>query len=179
MADQPAGGNSSGQDQQQCPFCKAMIPADAVKCMHCAEWVDESRKPASSSSENPGGAPAGQPPVRPLIAASAGTPLPRPGGMGGSVPMVPGLQPERGSARFAAVTCVMYLVGVTSPIAVLVNIIGLITGPRRGCFLAMIVFFWILPIIALAVVLIMGESIGVPVVDEWLLEVREKVGLGD
>lgn len=29
-----------------CPFCKAEIAADALKCRHCGEWVKEKPKPA-------------------------------------------------------------------------------------------------------------------------------------
>jgi len=25
----------------QCPYCKGDIPDDAVKCMHCGEWVKQ------------------------------------------------------------------------------------------------------------------------------------------
>ena len=25
---------------KNCPFCKAEIPVDALKCKHCGEWVD-------------------------------------------------------------------------------------------------------------------------------------------
>ena len=34
----------------QCPYCKGDIPDDAVKCMHCGEWVKQ--KPAAAEPES-------------------------------------------------------------------------------------------------------------------------------
>ena len=33
-----------------CPYCKGDIPDDAVKCMHCGEWVKQ--KPAAASEKD-------------------------------------------------------------------------------------------------------------------------------
>jgi len=36
----------------QCPYCKGDIPDDAVKCMHCGEWVKQ--RPAAAEPEPAG-----------------------------------------------------------------------------------------------------------------------------
>lgn len=34
-----------------CPYCKAEIPDDAKKCMHCGEWVDFPEKPSEKEPQ--------------------------------------------------------------------------------------------------------------------------------
>jgi hypothetical protein len=36
---------------KECPFCKAEIPDEAVKCLHCSEWVDG--RPRSTAAARP------------------------------------------------------------------------------------------------------------------------------
>ncbi len=47
------------------------------------------------------------------------------------------------SVGFAVFTLVLYLLVVTSPLAAVLNVVGFFTGPRRGCFLAMMVVFMV------------------------------------
>ncbi len=34
-----------------CPFCIADIPIQALKCRHCGEWVEKTKKPSTTASE--------------------------------------------------------------------------------------------------------------------------------
>jgi len=52
--------------------------------------------------------------------------------------MAPGyLQRPSESPVFAIITLILYILLVTWPVAAILNIIGLFTGPKRGCFVAM------------------------------------------
>jgi hypothetical protein len=58
------------------------------------------------------------------------------------------------SPMFAVVTLLCYIFAY--PVGVLLNIIGLFTGPKRGCFVAMIFVCFLLPMFILLVVLIIA-----------------------
>lgn len=50
------GGCNSPQcqvDMKKCPFCKELIRADALKCRHCGEYVDESVRRSVEPKECP------------------------------------------------------------------------------------------------------------------------------
>ena len=64
------------------------------------------------------------------------------------------------SPVFAIITLICWL--FIAPVGLILNIIGLITGPCRGCFVSMLIFFILVPIL----VVIVLTAIGVPVLDE-------------
>lgn len=119
----------------KCPYCEGEISPTASKCRHCGEWVKTPPSVRSSPPPVPRSAP---PPVQP-------PPMPQ-------QQVAPQQQvtvnvPREESVAFAVVTFVLYI--FLYPLAVPLNIIGLITGPRRGCFLAMLIVFLVVPVIVI------------------------------
>jgi hypothetical membrane protein len=51
------------------------------------------------------------------------------------------------SPMFAVVTLLFYI--FIFPIGLLLNLVGLFTGPRRGCFLTMLILFVVVPAIVI------------------------------
>jgi hypothetical protein len=62
------------------------------------------------------------------------------------------------SPTFAIVTLLLWI--FVYPLGFLLNVIGLITGPRRGCFAAMLLVFIVLPVATFLILF----AIGVPFV---------------
>ena len=134
----------------KCPFCEADLSSTARKCRHCGEWV----KP-----------PAGGPPAQPAPAAA-----PAPPG-----PATPPQQnvtvnvPQEQSVTFAVVTLLLYI--FLYPIGLILNLVGLITGPRRGCFLTLLLLFVILPAVVIFIVLaVSGQSLV-----EWVEQISNQI----
>ena len=67
-------------------------------------------------------------------------------------------QPE--SVAFAVVTLLFWI--FLAPIGFLLNIVGLFTGPKRGCFVSMLMLFVVLPIVVLVVL----TAAGIPIAEE-------------
>jgi len=69
---------------------------------------------------------------------------------------------QQESVVFAVITLLFYI--FVYPVGALLNLIGLITGPNRGCFVSMLIFFLVLPAAAIAVLFMIGidvfEAIG-------------------
>ena len=74
------------------------------------------------------------------------------------------------SVAFAVVTLLFYI--FVYPVGLLLNLVGLLTGPRRGCFVTMALAFIFLPLGLLAVVIATGIHIGIPLIDQLLNEIR-------
>jgi hypothetical protein len=66
------------------------------------------------------------------------------------------------SVAFAVVTAVLWF--LIPPIGLLLNLIGLFTGPRRGCFLIMFLVFVILPILVITLLVLTGA----PFFQQWM-----------
>ncbi len=67
-----------------------------------------------------------------------------------------------GSPAFAAITLLAYV--FVYPIGLVLNLIGLFTGPRRGCFVMLLLFYVVLPV--LVVVAVVGVGLDLPYVTE-------------
>jgi hypothetical protein len=80
------------------------------------------------------------------------------------------------SVVFAVITLIAYL--FIYPLGFLLNVVGLFTGPRRGCFTAMLLFFVALPAALLAAIIFTGVHIGVPVIDRMVRDLRESMETG-
>lgn len=67
---------------------------------------------------------------------------------------------KQGSVAFAIVATLFYI--FLYPVGLILNFIGLITGPRRGCFVSLLLFFVALPVILIVVVLKTGAQFAIP-----------------
>jgi hypothetical protein len=138
-----------------CPWCEAEISPTARKCRYCGEWVR-----TDQTEDRPGrGAPVEQ-------TVESGTPL----------AAVDHIHPESialksGSMAFAVVTLIFYL--LIFPVGLLLNMVGLFTGPRRGCFAAMFGFFVALPVGALISLAALGIGVGIPIVDDIITDLSQ------
>ena len=109
----------------KCPYCEADISETARKCRYCGEWVKSKDAPA--------------------IAAGAAIPAPAASRPPAPQQTVTVNVPKEESVAFAVVTLLLYI--FVYPLGLLLNLVGLLTGPRRGCFLTMILLFVVLPAI--------------------------------
>jgi hypothetical protein len=62
------------------------------------------------------------------------------------------------SSAFAIITLIVYLSGVGFMIAAVMNLIGMVTGPRRGCFVAMFFLICIPGILLIGLAIILSVS---------------------
>jgi hypothetical protein len=135
----------------KCPFCEAEISNTARKCRHCGEWIDTVGHQAPKSGNRiPDAA------VAPLQTDKTKI-------------------PEEGSIVFAVITLVLYL--LIYPIGLVLNLVGLFTGPRRGCFVTMLLVLCILPIGAVIAIIAGGTTIGIAIVDNEITKIKEFVGI--
>jgi len=70
----------------------------------------------------------------------------------------------RGSVTFAVVTLLFYV--FVYPVGLILNIVGLLAGPRRGCFFSLLFFFLLLPAIVIFMVVKTGTRITIPIVQD-------------
>lgn len=109
-----------------CPYCEAEVSDSAKKCRFCGEWLAGSQVPSPSLS------PAAPPPLNPVNVT---------------------VQREE-SVLFAVITLICYF--FIYPAALILNIVGLLTGPQRGCFWGMFFLFVALPIIVVVALIFAG-----------------------
>ncbi len=74
------------------------------------------------------------------------------------------------SVAFAVVTLLFYI--FVFPVGLLLNLVGLLTGPRRGCFVVMALLFIVLPVGLVAIVIAAGIQVGIPLIDQMINEIR-------
>jgi hypothetical protein len=148
-----------------CPFCQSVVPASARKCRHCGEWLEQ-QAVAGAAASTPATRPAPAVQAAPRTATAPGVRT----APHGVRPVV--VVPPKGSAAFAIVTLVFYLFIITHPIAAIMNLVGIFTGPRRGCFVMLFFVFWILPIAAFLLLIASGVMTGIPEIDEFLDAIR-------
>ena len=150
----------------KCPFCEGLISPTATKCKHCGEWVKASRAGAAPSPAAPAPpptqAPAYAPPPTQYVYAPSMAPTP-----------VNVTVKTPGSVAFAVVA--MMLMIFVYPVGLLLSLIGLISGPRRGCFLSLLLVGVLLPAGSTALLLYTGVRTGVPQVDQQLDDLRERL----
>ena len=120
------------------------------KCPFCFGEVEPSARKCRHCGEwlNQGGPPPASPPVAPP-------------------PSAPVRRDD--SPTFAIVTLVLWV--TMAPVGMLLNLIGLITGPRRGCFAAMLLFFVILPTVGTFAVVVFNPEFAEWMshrIDEWI-----------
>lgn len=186
-------GREAASASIRCPFCEGEISPTAQKCRHCGEWVKRAA-PAPPAPYVPPPPPAPPPayrepgpvaarphpaaapiqavvvPARPAAAPAqpAMAPYPMAGAQSHAVATVNVTMPE--SNTFAVVTLIFYL--FIYPIGFLLNLVGLLTGPRRGCFLSLLLFFVVLPVALILIALHQGTTFGVSWLDELLRKLR-------
>lgn len=132
----------------QCPFCEGEIGDAARKCRHCGEWVGFATEAQTAKSS-----------AQPVAKHS-------------SAPAVEG----KGSVLFAVITFIFYV--LFYPLGVLLNLIGLFTGPKKGCFVSMFLLLCLLPIGAMTVFVVTGAAVGIAVVDDNIARVKQFLGKG-
>jgi hypothetical protein len=168
----------------QCPYCEAEISDSARKCRYCGEWVVDLpvAKPAASSPATiptealpsfPSSNSGCQPVPVPQPAASSPAPIPTEtlptfSALTLDPQQVTGNGDREESVAFAVVTLLCYI--FLYPIGLLLNLVGLIAGPRRGCFFSLAIVFLLLPLLAVLVL----TAMGVPVLDR-IVEILEDV----
>ena len=134
---------------KRCPYCEASISATAKKCRHCGEWV--------VTYSPPGGA----------VARPGTDPEPQ---------QIQVVDNRPGSVAFAVITLLCYLLSIflfpLYLIAGVLNLVGLLTGPRRGCFFALMLLFLAIPL----GLVFLGASFGVAVLDGLLQSIRGLIG---
>jgi hypothetical protein len=124
--------NSIRGDKMKCPYCEGEISDTVAKCRHCGEWV---KQPTAAPSSRPVQyAPASYASAEQNVFVNA---------------------PCEESVAFAVVTLLFWI--FLAPVGLILNLVGLLTGPRRGCFLSMLMFFVIIPTIV--IFLILGLSV--------------------
>ena len=138
----------------KCPYCESDISESARKCSRCGEWVKPSGKERASDT-----AIRTDPPSSRAAAAS---------------PHVTIVKEE--SVLFAVITFIFYI--LVYPLGVLLNLIGLFTGPKKGCFGAMFLLLCLMPIGAVTVFVVTGAAVGISVVDENIARLKQFVGKG-
>lgn len=74
------------------------------------------------------------------------------------------------SVAFAVVTLLFYV--FVYPVGLLLNLVGLLTGPRRGCFVAMALLFIFLPLGLMVMIIATGIHVGIPLIDQLFNEIR-------
>lgn len=121
---------------KRCSYCHAELEDDALKCRYCGEWVTGVQ-------------------IKRIEAGPATVTVAAPQQVSVVVRNDEGLV-------FPLITLVCYL--VTYPLGLVLNIIGLFLGSRRGCFVAMLVVFLFVPL-ALLVLVLFGVGM-VSVVDK-------------
>ncbi len=128
----------------RCPYCQARIPSSARKCQYCGEWV----KPQPS-----------EPPAPSREAQSSPRPVATPAtsGQGVAPSRTTVIIQQDESVAFAVVTLLLYI--FVYPLGLLLNFIGLITGPRRGCFVWMFLIGFVLPALVIVVLIMMGVPV--------------------
>lgn len=139
-----------------CPYCEAKISDTARKCCHCGEWVTTVGAPSeiSGALSVPAQARYGPAPQDTCVQPPALVGTYAPGG-----PIIAPIQhprqqvtvqiPREESVAFAVVTLLLYI--FVYPVGLLLNLIGLLTGPRRGCFTSMFLVFFLIPVLVLLV----------------------------
>jgi len=126
----------------ECPFCGGPLKEGVKKCRHCGEWLV---KPPETAPP---------PPPPPPVHYQA----PPPYAMQQSNNQVQNVVVNVGGQRdesiaFAIITLICWF--LLPPLALILNIIGLFTGPRRGCFFWML-FVIMLPTLILVALILSG-----------------------
>jgi hypothetical protein len=156
-----------------CPECNKRVPRENDNCPECgcpldharagARSADDSDLPARRSTRSDA---AGGPKSREVVVVPQAAPPVLPAYTPPPVTQVNVTQSiqQKESSTFAVVTllCLIFLY----PVGFVLNVVGLFTGPRRGCFLAMFILF-VLPFIALVIAVVgFGVQLGIPLIDE-------------
>lgn len=111
---------------KKCPYCCQDIVEEAVKCCHCGEWVNTPVPEAVTCSD--ARRIQIQTPTRTTVVIY-----------------------KEETLLFPLITLVCYL--LFYPLGLLCNIVGLISGERRGCFWVLFLVFFGLPLGLLLLVL--------------------------
>ena len=143
-------------EKNRCPYCESEIPARAKKCKFCGEWVDKNAVPKS--------------PKRKQSIISSPQPSQN---IKQDFRQDVNIQLDNrsNSPAFAIITCICYI--FVYPLGLLLNAIGLLTGPRRGCFSSLIIFFFIIPIVIVWIMIDQGVKLGLPFLDSFIHEISK------
>ena len=145
-----------------CPWCEAEISPTVRKCRHCGEWVRGD--PSGGSRQEPANRfprPVTHPGDEDAPASHSGTVHAH----GGTAVV----RVENESVLFAVITLIFWI--LFAPIGFILNIVGLFTGPRRGCFGLMFFIFFTIPVVLIVVLAGAGIGVGIPIADEIIGEI--------
>jgi hypothetical protein len=148
-----------------CPHCGSPLADGARFCGNCGSEMPAPR-PATPPPVPPPAPPPGPPPAPAYGPPPAYGPAP---GYGPPPPQAayplpvqqnfyaqPQQQPQEESYAFAVITLILYLVGLY-PVGFVCNLVGLFTGPKRGCFVWMaVVYILVVPILLVIFFVIMA-----------------------
>jgi hypothetical protein len=164
--------NSTGRS---CPICGAILEGEFKKCRMCGEWIccpscdtwrsDGGRVcrqcgqsyPVRNMGSVPTAAAPSEPAYRPVVPQQLPTSVPPTANQPTAINVYNQTPQPPESKTFAIVTCVLWF--FLPPVAFILNIIGLITGPRRGCFVSMLLFFVGLAVILVLTLLALGIAL--------------------
>jgi hypothetical protein len=163
----------------ECYYCKSAISDNAIKCRYCGGWISRdgsliysAKEHIHSDSRQITPVPPPRPPSVPPPFSLVPPPLPP---FENQQPIfhpvsnqsvqqnvhITANNPE--SPLFAIITLILYLFspigGISGIIAFFLNIVGLITGPKRGCFVQLLVFFVIIPGVIIIFLLVLAKDL--------------------
>lgn len=155
-----------------CNNCNAIIPDTAIRCRNCGSMIQK----GAGGSGLPGHKKQNQPPAQNQPPPQNYQPpqhyqqqsyQPPPPQYQHYPPSGPHYQgtnvnvvvPKQESSTFAILTLLGYILLFSYPLALLLNIIGMITGPKRGCFTQMFFVFFILPTVIIILLAVFAYSI--------------------
>lgn len=141
----------------ECYYCNSIIPDAAIKCRYCGGWISRDGSLIKTEPEYTM-RPATPPPLPDDRWQTSYPPQPPPYPQPQPQPQqinVMVKKPE--SSTFAVITLILYLFTplgfVSGFIAFIMNIIGMISGPKKGCFVQMFIFFVVIPLVIVIVIL--------------------------
>ena len=178
----PDCGKEVSTRATSCPGCAGPIAADLIECSECGEsFIPASEKacpscgcpvqrltPQKAVPAIPSGntektqdihVPVAAPPRESSTRSRRRTDR---DAMHGASPSVTVNVNKEESVAFAVVTLLFYI--FLFPVGLLLNLVGLITGPKKGCFGMMILLFIVLPIV---LGLLLG-AMGIPVLEQLI-----------
>lgn len=146
-----------------CFDCGSEVSTSAVACPKCGRPMKEAARPEPTPLV------VYREPAAPIYVRDATGA--RPSNVNVYVP------PQEESVTFAVVTLLFWI--FLAPVGLLLNLVGLLTGPKRGCFFSMFFLFVLLPVGVVLLLVMGGLSLGIPFLDDALKDLRPNTQYSD